>query len=465
MADTSNDSKLGRYLAVCVAAAGAACAATSLYWNLHFRGTSWLIGSFDLGPSLYGMSSAPSTPAAGKGKKGKKKKKGGSSGNLNGMDTREPSTASTGPSAGGGPAVYETKRAVNEYLQFHFGDPNDVLPYRDGPHDALRFTQRCADLCAKHTKSVKTSRTEPAGLALDIGCAVGGATFELAKHFAIVEGLDSSRAFITAARLMKERGSLRYTCFREGEVTRKLTGAVNDRVDRARVSFREGDACGLPRSLLGGGGSGPDFDAFGRHDAVLAANLLCRLPDPAAFLAQCARLLRPGGALVLVSPPLVARLRRARRPVVDRDGDVAEARRTHSDVLLAHAQMLGGQRQFGAVGKGDGDHVCTRSRSSCGGQGVGRQRAHVQHTQSDLQRPRVLSRPPSPSACPPASARRRPSDTSGRSCTRRSTPSAATARCPSPSRGYTQRPRRRAAHAPCRRRPPARARARSRPAA
>ena len=178
MADTSNDSKLGRYLAVGVAAAGAACAATSLYWNLHFRGTSWLIGSFDLGPSLYGMSSAPSTPAAGKGgKKGKKKKKGGSSGHLNGMDTREPSTASTGPSAGGGPAVYETKRAVNEYLQFHFGDPNDVLPYRDGPHDALRFTQRCADLCAKHTKSVKTSRTEPAGLALDIGCAVGGATF------------------------------------------------------------------------------------------------------------------------------------------------------------------------------------------------------------------------------------------------------------------------------------------------
>ena len=132
MADTSNDSKLGRYLAVGVAAAGAACAATSLYWNLHFRGTSWLIGSFDLGPSLYGMSSAPSTPAAGKGgKKGKKKKKGGSSGHLNGMDTREPSTASTGPSAGGGPAVYETKRAVNEYLQFHFGDPNDVLPYRD----------------------------------------------------------------------------------------------------------------------------------------------------------------------------------------------------------------------------------------------------------------------------------------------------------------------------------------------
>ena len=301
---TSNDSRLGRYLAVGVAAAGAAWAGTSLHWNLHFKGTGWLIGNFELGPSVYGVSSsAPKTPASGKGgKKSKKKKKSGSAGHLSGMDSKDPSTTSTGPSAGGGPAVYETKRAVNEYLQFHFGDPNDVLPYKDGPHDALKFTQRCADLCAKHTKSVKTSRVEPAGLALDIGCAVGGSTFELARHFAVVEGLDYSRAFVTAARLMKERGALQYTCFREGEVTRKLRGSVHERIDRRRCSFREGDACELPKSLLGGGGSEKDFDVFGRHDAVLAANLLCRLPDPAAFLAQCPKLVRPGGVLVLVSP-------------------------------------------------------------------------------------------------------------------------------------------------------------------
>ena len=50
MADTtSNDSRLGRYLAVGVAAAGAAWAGTSLYWNLHLKGTGWLIGNFELG--------------------------------------------------------------------------------------------------------------------------------------------------------------------------------------------------------------------------------------------------------------------------------------------------------------------------------------------------------------------------------------------------------------------------------
>jgi 2-polyprenyl-3-methyl-5-hydroxy-6-metoxy-1,4-benzoquinol methylase len=31
-------------------------------------------------------------------------------------------------------------------------------------------------------------------------------------------------------------------------------------------------------------------------------NLLCRLPDPAEFLRACARLVKPGGVLVLVSP-------------------------------------------------------------------------------------------------------------------------------------------------------------------
>jgi SAM-dependent methyltransferase len=80
---------------------------------------------------------------------------------------------------------------------------------------------------------------------------------------------------------------------------------VNPKIDRTRVEFREGDACALPPSLLGGGGDFADaenFQNFGRHDAVLAANLLCRLPDPEAFLRDCARLVRPDGVLVLVSP-------------------------------------------------------------------------------------------------------------------------------------------------------------------
>jgi len=40
----------------------------------------------------------------------------------------------------------------------------------------------------------------------------------------------------------------------------------------------------------------------GAFDAVLASNLLCRLPRPAKFLAEVPRLVKQGGVLVLLSP-------------------------------------------------------------------------------------------------------------------------------------------------------------------
>lgn len=51
----------------------------------------------------------------------------------------------------------------------------------------------------------------------------------------------------------------------------------------------QGDACKLPAGL-------------GTFDAVLAANLLCRVPDPQACLQGIADALNPGGVLVLTSP-------------------------------------------------------------------------------------------------------------------------------------------------------------------
>ena len=60
-------------------------------------------------------------------------------------------------------------------------------------------------------------------------------------------------------------------------------------VDCRRLKFAEGDACDLSAEL-------------GPFDAVLASNLLCRLPRPAAFLASLPRLVAPGGIAVLVSP-------------------------------------------------------------------------------------------------------------------------------------------------------------------
>jgi SAM-dependent methyltransferase len=51
----------------------------------------------------------------------------------------------------------------------------------------------------------------------------------------------------------------------------------------------QGDACAPPADL-------------GTFDAVLAANLLCRVPDPAVCLKGIADAVNPGGILVLTSP-------------------------------------------------------------------------------------------------------------------------------------------------------------------
>jgi SAM-dependent methyltransferase len=56
--------------------------------------------------------------------------------------------------------------------------------------------------------------------------------------------------------------------------------------------FKQGDACALPPAAALGG----------RFTVIHGANLLCRLPDPLAFLSAVPSLLVPGGLLVLVSP-------------------------------------------------------------------------------------------------------------------------------------------------------------------
>ena len=67
---------------------------------------------------------------------------------------------------------------------------------------------------------------------------------------------------------------------------------VDPAIDRSRVSFRQADACSLPAELM-------DFDA------VLLANLLCRLPSPKALLGRLGGprgLVKPGGLLAIFSP-------------------------------------------------------------------------------------------------------------------------------------------------------------------
>ena len=174
---------------------------------------------------------------------------------------------------------YETEQLLNEYLLFHYGRHDEVLPYGFGPAGSLDFPGRC----------VREGFGEPRGRFLDVGCAVGRSSFELARSCQSVVGIDFSRQFIQAANELKQSGRLDYLRLEEGCRFSPSVAEVPAGIDRSRVCFETGDATDLRNDL-------------GVFDGVLAANLLCRLPDPARFLVRLAGLVKPGGRLVFTTP-------------------------------------------------------------------------------------------------------------------------------------------------------------------
>lgn len=176
---------------------------------------------------------------------------------------------------------YETDRFLAEYLLFHYGSEEDVLGDVPGPRMALNFPRRSvSELIGPMQRDSR---------ALDVGCAVGRATFELARYAAEVIGIDFSQRFITAAQGLKAAGSCESTRVIEGALTAPFTAQVPTGVDVSRVTFEVGDAMALRGGL-------------GAFDVVLAANLICRLPEPRRFFAQLPTLVKPGGQLLLTTP-------------------------------------------------------------------------------------------------------------------------------------------------------------------
>ena len=125
--------------------------------------------------------------------------------------------------------------------------------------------------------------------ALDVGCAVGRATFELARYAASVTGIDFSARFIAAAQELKNSGSCESSRRIEGDLAEPFTAKVSAGIDCSRVTFETGDAMNLRPGLAG-------------FDAVLAANLICRLPEPRKFLDRLPQLVKSGGQLLLTTP-------------------------------------------------------------------------------------------------------------------------------------------------------------------
>lgn len=179
--------------------------------------------------------------------------------------------------------IYESDKLLSEYLLFHFGTADEILPPgRDWPvgmREALDFPVRTV---ARFSPGMVAS-------ALDLGCAVGRSTFELARTSDRATGMDFSHAFIRAAEGLARGETLSYERLEEADLRTPLSTRAPAGVEAARLMFFQGDAMHLPADL-------------GAFDRVHAANLLCRLPRPQLLLDRLPALVKPGGELVLATP-------------------------------------------------------------------------------------------------------------------------------------------------------------------
>ena len=172
---------------------------------------------------------------------------------------------------------YESDKQLSEYAEFHYGDTYYGVP---------NFPKALSDF------AIQSLQAKPTKTALDLGCATGRATFELAKHFDHVTGVDFSARFIGLALKLAQQGVLRYTMMNEGDLVsyqERSLAELNLSNVAHKVEFWQGDACNLK----------PQFKGY---DFILAANLIDRLYSPSQFLENIHERLNMGGVLMITSP-------------------------------------------------------------------------------------------------------------------------------------------------------------------
>ncbi|MDX1302251.1 5-histidylcysteine sulfoxide synthase [Photobacterium sp.] len=173
--------------------------------------------------------------------------------------------------------IYETDELISQYLEFHYG-----TQYFSVPNFCINGVQQCL----QEIQLVHTAK------ALDIGCSVGRATFELAKTFDHVDGIDFSARFIQQAYVLAEHGEKRYTIRTEGDLVEFKSVSIAQLGYESlihKVNFIQGDACNLKPQYSG-------------YDLIYASNLIDRLNEPKQFLATIHHRINSSGYLVIASP-------------------------------------------------------------------------------------------------------------------------------------------------------------------
>lgn len=173
--------------------------------------------------------------------------------------------------------VYETDELIAQYCEFHYGSEN---------FGVKNFCLNSVELIKTYLKDGKTKK------ALDLGCSVGRSTFELAKIFDEVVGIDFSANFINVGVKLKIYDSLIYKVKKEGDIFEEKSVSLKSlslEQIKEKVTFMQGDACNLK-------------DIYTDFDLVFCSNLIDRLYYPQKFLDDIPLRINKNGLLVLLSP-------------------------------------------------------------------------------------------------------------------------------------------------------------------
>ena len=167
----------------------------------------------------------------------------------------------------------------------YYEDDKDVIPLCETDYGdvADNFSQRVLDICRPLIG--KSER------ALNIGCSVGRASFEMAKDFEKVIGLDFTARLINVAEKMKNQGKIKYQLTTEGElVAFKEVSLKELGLDGTaeKVEFWQADASNLSVK-------------FKDYDFIFAQNILEKLYNPENFLNVIIERINSGGILVISS--------------------------------------------------------------------------------------------------------------------------------------------------------------------
>jgi len=171
--------------------------------------------------------------------------------------------------------IYETDDLVSQYCQFQYGQTYFGVD---------NFSIAVNDIAKNYINN--TSK------ALDIGCATGRLSFELAKKFDKVDGIDFSARFIAVGTALKQNDTIKYKSISEGELFEEKTINIKElgyEDIKHKVEFFQGDACNLKNH-------------FTNYDLVIGTNLIDRLYDPKLFLNDMKNRLNKDAILILTSP-------------------------------------------------------------------------------------------------------------------------------------------------------------------